>query len=303
MRWTTENRPDKLWVPQNTIAEDETNRFQSYFTRTSRFNNAVVRAADEGGNVLTKDIMMNALSMHLDIASREATVEDEKLTFLDLCTVGGGSCRSRTAPVSDICGCFVRSIFSLWNYDMDSLENDEDFMATINYLDRETLESIFGKPTFDDNDDIVSAEALTFAYFTKDLSGDVAQGGTENTDSDPKNEGWEKDVFIKVLKAVPDDYPSIQVDYFAGRSFSDEFGDAITGDILLVNISYIIIFLFLGATLGNVIPGPNSRWTMSLGALVTVGLAIAAGFGVSSGIGLFYGPVHTLIPFILLGIG
>ena len=132
----------------------------------------------------------------------------------------------------------------------------------------------------------------------------MSQGGTENTDSDPKNEGWENDVFLKVLsEAVPEKYKSLQVHYFAGRSFSDEFGNAITGDILLVNISYVIIFLFLGATLGNVIPGPGSRWTMSLGALVMVGLSVGAGFGVSSAVGLFYGPVHTLIPFILLGIG
>merc|ERR1712038_279135 len=180
-------------------------------------------------------------------------------------------------------------------------KNDSDILATINYLTKTDLESIFGKPVFDSDDKIVSAEALSFAYFTKDLSGDVEQGGTENTDADPKNEGWEEKVFLKTLEeSVPS---SLNVDYFAGRSFADEFGGAITGDILLVNISYIIIFLFLGATMGNIIPGPNSRWTMSLGALFTVGLAIRASFGISAAIGLFYGPVHSLLPFILLGIG
>ncbi len=236
----------------------------------------------------------------------ETTMEDtgETITLLDLCTEGGGSCFSYQAARGDICKCTIRSIFSMWNYNVEALENDDDVLATINGLNRTDLEAIFGKSEFDDDDNIVTAEALTFAYFTKDLSGNVEEGGTENTDRDPKNEKWEEDVFLKTLqKTVPKSYTSISVDYFAGRSFADEFGGAITGDILLVNISYVIIFLFLGATLGNVCPGPNSRWTMSLGALVMVGLSVGAGFGVSSGVGLFYGPVHTLIPFILLGIG
>lgn len=264
----------------------------------------IVRSSSDGGNVLEKSTMIEALSMHLEIAGNEATVDGEVLTFVDLCTVAGGSCLNVNAPTSDICGCLVTSIFSLWNYDMDTLVNDADVLGTINSLNKTDLEDIFGKTAFDENDDIVSAEALTFSYFTQDLSGDVSQGGEENTDADPKNEGWEKQVFLLVLsESVPEKYTSLSVDFFAGRSFSDEFGDAISGDILLVNISYLIIFLFLGATLGNVIPGPNSRWTMSFGALVTVGLSVGAGFGVSSGVGLFYGPVHTLIPFILLGIG
>ena len=34
----------------------------------------------------------------------------------------------------------------------------------------------------------------------------------------------------------------------ATRSFSDEFGGAITGDLLLVQISYAVVFIFLGGT-------------------------------------------------------
>ena len=66
----------------------------------------------------------------------------------------------------------------------------------------------------------------------------------------------------------------IIVDYFATRSFGDEFGGAITGDLLLVQVSYIVAFLFLGANLGRIKCGAGSRWTMALGALATVGYVI-----------------------------
>ena len=62
-------------------------------------------------------------------------------------------------------------------------------------------------------------------------------------------------------------------------------------------------FLYLGANLGKIACGPGSRWTLSLGALVMIGISTAAGFGLSAFAGLFYGPVHSLLPFILLGIG
>jgi Niemann-Pick C1 protein len=42
---------------------------------------------------------------------------------------------------------------------------------------------------------------------------------------------------------------------------------------------------------------------MSFAALCLVGLSTIAGFGISSLCGLFFGPVHSLLPFILLGIG
>ena len=70
-----------------------------------------------------------------------------------------------------------------------------------------------------------------------------------------------------------------------------------------MQISYIVVFLFVGANLGNIKCGTGSRWTMSLAALVMIGISTAASFGIAAACGLFYGPVHSLLPFILLGIG
>jgi Niemann-Pick C1 protein len=315
-RWSTENRPDKLWVPQQTLAEAEGNMFTNYYARTSRFNDIIVRSSTDNGNILSKSSLIDVMSMHLEIENNESEYEDTTAgtkttyTFVDLCTTiyGGNSCADGPSTGNPVCNCLVNSILKLWNYDLQTLENDSDVLATINsssLYEKEDLQAALGKPIFDSTTgDLLSAEAFRLSYLTKDRSGIVADGGDENTDADPINEAWEEAVFLKVLQeSVPEKYTSLSVDYFAGRSFSDEFGNAITGDLLLVQISYVIVFLFLGATLGNIIPGPGSRWTMSLAALVTVGLSLGAGFGISSAIGLFYGPVHSLLPFILLGIG
>ena len=56
---------------------------------------------------------------------------------------------------------------------------------------------------------------------------------------------------------------------------------------MFVQVSYVVAFLFLGATLGSkIICGTGSRWAMSGAAVVLVALATVAGFGISSLAGL-----------------
>ena len=44
----------------------------------------------------------------------------------------------------------------------------------------------------------------------------------------------------------------------------------------------------------------QQAWLGLLG-VVCIGLAIGVSFGLSSGFGAFYGPVHSTLPFLLLG--
>jgi len=100
MRWSTENRTEKLWVPQNTLAEVERTNYESYYESLSRFNNAIVQADVKGENVLTKDRLVEAMSMHNAIVTTKATVEypvdsgvDVQYNFTDLCTPFFGACQ------------------------------------------------------------------------------------------------------------------------------------------------------------------------------------------------------------------
>jgi len=293
--WTTESRANKLWVPQNTEAERETEMYQKHFDSNVRFNTMTVQAKNGGENVLTKELLLVAMNMHYAIQTGNSTLDGETNTLTTLC-VNGNACKS-TDLRGDICPCLVNSILSLWNYDRAILEADEDYMSTLNTAKEEELAVILGNPIFNDGK-VVSAEAFTISYFLADRLEII-----DNAESDPINDAWEEDVFLETARSVPTAFSELRVDYFATRSFNDEFGTAITGDIVLVQVSYVMAFLFLGASMGRIVCGTGSRWTMALAALITVVLSTAAGFGISSLLGLFYGPVHSLLPFILLGIG
>lgn len=303
MRFKTENRQVKLWVPQNTPAEIETEKYESYFQSDSRLNVVLFEASNAGENVITKDTLVDAMKVHTQIATGVATVEDKKYTFTDLCTTAGGVCADPSAFSTPICQCLVQGVLGVWNFDLETIENDADVFATLNgYYNKQELMALLGSPVFDSSDSLVSAEAIAMNYFIDDRSAEAGSEENANED-DPISEGWEWDVFINATEAVSTDYDSLSVSYLAGRSFGDEFGGAITGDLMLVQISYIIVFVFLAFNLGNIKPGPGSRQTLSLAALFLVILSTGASFGVSAGSGLFFGPVHSLLPFILIGIG
>lgn len=307
LRWTTENRGEELWVPQGTQAEAETEAYTEYFGGNARINTMLVQGASVGENVLTKELLIAAMQMSEEITTSKAEADTtnyagdafdgEEYDFVDLCVKAGGSCVDYSAGA--VCTCLMTGIFRQWNYDLATLEADDDILASINqYGTKEDLEAVLGNPVFDENDQVVSAEAFVLSYFLQDQS--FVEDGTVK---DPINEGWEKDVFLATAESVPQDYPVLSVDYFSTRSFEDEFGDSISGDLIFVNVSYILAFLFVAANLGKIRCGTGSRWTLALGAVVAVGLSTAAGLGLSSAFGLFYGPVHSILPFILLGVG
>lgn len=295
----TENREDEVWVPQDTTASVEADQYNIYFGGNARINTVLVQNSQVGENVLTKDLLIAAMKMSEVIQTEESsTVEEtgQNYTFVDLCSKAGGSCASNS--FEGVCQCLLTGILGHGNYDLATLEADDDIIATINQFGTmEDLEAVLGNPVFE-NGTLVSAEAFVQSYFLQSQS--YVEDGTVK---DPANEGWEKDVFLATVQSVPDAYPTLAVDYFATRSFSDEFGGAINSDIIYVQVSYVVAFLFVAATIGKLKCGTGSRWTLALACLVAIALSTVAGMGLASAFGLFYGPVHSLLPFILLGIG
>jgi len=292
----TENRPEKLWVPQNTRAEKETDQFLDNYPPESRFNNILVTSDNKDDtNVLTKASLVSAMKLHLVIEGGKATYEEKDYALVDLCSPFRAACADSTGG-GDTCQCFVTSILGEWNYNLTTLENDDAWLTTLNGYGNTTddLIEVLGNAEVDANGDVVSAEAFSINYFLK------SNGKLE----DPISEAWEGDVFLDTVQSddVEKSYPGLTLNYLSSRSFSDEFGGAIQGDITFVQVSYLIAFIFLGATLGRFC-GSGSRWAVSLCALVLVAASSVAAIGLSSYFGLFYGPVHSLLPFVLLGIG
>ena len=297
-----ESRSEELWVVPSSTGKSDEKRFLAHFPSSARFENVIVGTENSDSNVLTKDRLLDVMEMHKSIETGVSFFEGGNYTYTDLCVNGGGSCKNFDFNnPNQVCSCLVTSILKVWDYNRTKLEMDDDVLATINtYGERTDLESVLGEPTFDTTGTLVAAEALSLSYFLEDRS--YTKNGAE---VDPVNEEWESSVFLpSVESAIEESRNGLSFAYLSSRSFKDELNREIGGDIVYVNISYIAAFLFVGMTIGSRIScGRGSRWALSGSAIALVAMATVAGFGVASLAGLLYGPVHSVLPFLILGIG
>ena len=86
------------------------------------------------------------------------------------------------------------------------------------------------------------------------------------------------------------------------RSFGDIAGETILGDVYSMVIGYMILTVYVQVMLGRFNCVEN-RSVLTMAGIVGVILGIVVCYGVCSLCGLFYGPMHSVLPFLLLGIG
>lgn len=95
----------------------------------------------------------------------------------------------------------------------------------------------------------------------------------------------------------------LRLAYSSERSIEDEITRESSGDVKLVIISYVVVFVYTAIVLA----GTHFSWArMGLGfiGVLLVVLALAAGLGLSAAIGLFFVPMTLqVIPFLIVGIG
>merc|ERR1719482_278420 len=97
-----------------------------------------------------------------------------------------------------------------------------------------------------------------------------------------------------------EEHGSLKFTGFMGRSFGDEFGAAIQGDIAMVGIAYVLIAVYLVVNLGKR-DSVHSMIALSFGELLCIGAAIQVGFGIGGFAGLKNNPLINNIYFLILG--
>ena len=86
------------------------------------------------------------------------------------------------------------------------------------------------------------------------------------------------------------------------RSFGDIASATIFGDIKGLAIGYMLLMVYVQIMLGkfNCI---EQRAALTMAGIFGVIMGIIMCYGICSAIGLFFGPMHNVLPFLLLGIG
>jgi len=106
-----------------------------------------------------------------------------------------------------------------------------------------------------------------------------------------------------MLLADQDELPAgLETFVNVARAYGDVAGDTIVNDAVMMPIGFMIVFVYVTIMLGK-FSCTEQRALLALGGLTCIGLTIGFTYGFCSAVDLFYGPMHNLIPFLLLGIG
>lgn len=165
---------------------------------------------------------------------------------------------------------------------------------------------LFGDMKYDEHGDIVSAGSIILTWFTHvnmssiDVNEVGNLVGTEDWVSVPLAM-WENE-FLDIMESISHNFTDIKLYYEAGRSFADISGQAMFDELDKLFLGILLMFFYIQFALSR-FNWLEIRLTLGSVGLLCVGLAYITAVGWCSVLGISFGPIHSSLPFLLMGLG
>jgi len=303
--------PIELWTSESSVSRQQKYDYDDTFGTTYRTCQLVVKETNPtsfGFDDKTVGGMFNPekVKQVFDMMEAIQSLTGGGKTYSDLCYKPLGDFNT-TNPEED---CATLSIFQWMDNDRDILDSPADYIAKMelcveaNYLG-ECLSSFRGpSPT-----NVVlggySTEALVYTDATVIIV-TFALDGSE--DKLPDILEWET-AMKEYLLTETDVRTDLVIAFSTDRALEDEIDRASHADIFTIILSYILMFVYVGITLGDMdfsVKGCmlNSKALLGVGGVLIVLVSVMAALGVTSYMNL---PttliVVEVIPFLILAVG
>lgn len=335
MRFHLEKNPINLWIPPESDFYYDTNWYIDTFGTGIRMQRVIVSADD----VLQPEVLRTLHDVINEVNALQITYQNELLSFKDLCfkvpVVKGSGANENNNIDSDFIDwtlwtndkyycefyeklqlvCLQNNILDLWNNDLEVLNNltKHDIVSKINKFKVNPLTGhpldyakLLGIGQRDDSGDIVTAKSIILTWYTEvdmakvDLNEVGNLVGTEEWVSVPLAQ-WENK-FLDYMKYISNNSTKIKFFYEAGRSFADISGDTMFQEMdkLFIGIFLMFFYVIFGLSRCNWV---EIKLTLGSVGLLCVGLAYVSAVSWCSIFGVSFGPVHSSLPFLLMGLG
>lgn len=317
IRFRSESRDDELWIPQSTTATINQRFVDEKYGRLFRSNEIAFRPGESSKSLGTQDAFLEMLDIAekgfyivVDPVNPGGDEYNTRITFADRCI--------NTTDRAGNSFCRTESPFNLF-YDAELAVIEDgrvNFFATVRkkintVSDEEITNTLMDPPavSFDgapfNSDELYAASeddpsVYIAMRYTQLLENNAIEKDGESIDveADKIEEAWTK-LLLDELDGSGE-YVSWYVDSSWGQG--ESLSKALSGDLPLLSVGFVLLAIYVVVFLGD-FHSVRSHRLLGIAALVTTGLAMGTCFGLSSAVGMFFGPVHQILPLLILGIG
>lgn len=120
--------------------------------------------------------------------------------------------------------------------------------------------------------------------------------------SNPNSEEWELEFINRVLHSNVTLPPGMEIYAIASRSYLDTLQQILNNNLTVLCCGISLIAVYVMAMIGKC-NALEQRIYLSVMGVSVVGQAILSSYGLCYYFGYSYGPIHSILPFLLLGIG
>lgn len=307
--WKEEIDELELYVPMDSIIRKDATWVKEHFRDDLRHESIIIVAP----NVLEPEVLRSIRDIEKDVKS----IVVKNNTWEDVCagyftwfqeddkweTMDKSEFPEEYLPIINSTmtkePCIHKSLLKLWQKDgkkkIDNLTKTEilnDVTMTLQNKNTKDILSdiapLLAGVEYDANGKVKSAKATLMYWLLKK--------------SNPHSPEWEIEFIERILhwnRTLP---PGMEIYAVTLRSYQDMLHQVINSNmtVLFCGMSLITIYVIVMIGRCNAL---QQRIYLSFMGISVVGQALLSSYGVCYYMGFFYGPVHPILPFLLLGIG
>lgn len=341
VKFQQETRPIKLWTPDDSEFVRVQEWMENNFATDIRFNMAIYEADNVlDKNVLLEMLRVHeVLATTTTSAGTNWTSTCRRVPALpnlfgrrrrEVSTqerlerqINGDSDFSNILPRESYCNlfesltevCLESGLLDVFGYDRDFLASltQEQILNEINDAQTSIITGFplnvnryLARVERDKEGSIVLARAASHTWFTRvnrsALGGDtmVNDAGT-GAQVDVETKEWEEQIVANLLNDT-NRPPMVKFYLMSASSYGTVSGKHIREDLKYLSFGFVVVFVFVVLMLGRR-NHVEARPLLSLLGLTCVGMAVLISYGLCSACDVPYGPVNSIIPFLLLGLG
>ena len=287
-RFKTENRAEKLYVPQESESMKDLDRGNKFFGLKHRQEFVIFEALSED-NVLTPQCLKEALEVHREIINLQS--------YPELCTTVSGE------KAGSVESCLLLNPLEIFDFEEKNIINITSRIADAYNVGKRmrngrplmlNFPQLFGGVSKNGTaGKLVSARVMQFVYFMRAPAEDAGSADVIE---------WEKR-FTNKVSSLAVRMTCVKIYYLAVRSVTDAISESSGSDVTLISVSFILMISFACFMLGKVNNPLTGHSLLASAGIFAVALGITSGFGLSLLFGIPFVSIVGVLPFLVIGIG